>query len=93
MIVISSCIFFIVGMMIGFLVMKKLWESVWYNQGYESGYDDGYKAYERDNVVLVQDKVPEKSTKKNLVMQLQNELSNHVEVIDDKVQIKVVKKQ
>lgn len=93
----SCIIFFIIGLMIGYLLTLKLWRTEWYNQGFEAGqsegYLKGYDDYESKNVITLKDNLPEKLTDKNLVMKLQNELKRYVIVTEDSVQIKVVKKE
>lgn len=93
----SCIIFFIIGLMIGYLLTLKLWHTEWYNQGFESGqgegYLKGYEDYENKNVITLKDSLPEKLTDKNLVMKLQNELKRYVTVTEDSVEIQVIKKE
>lgn len=89
MVFLSSIIFFVIGLMVGFLALKKCWQMVWF----KDGYDAGYQAFQDERVVTIKDTLPEKQTKKNLVLKLQNELMNYVTVTEDSVEIQVIKKE
>lgn len=69
----------IVGLMIGYLVGKR------------QGFAKGYWAYDLWNVETLEDDLPEKTTRRNLAMKLQDEIADYVYVEDGKVKLKVVK--
>lgn len=79
MIVCFVIVALIVGMMIGYLVGKK------------QGFSRGYWAYELWNVDVIEDSLPEKTSRNNLAMKLQDEVASYVFVEDGKVKLKVVK--
>lgn len=69
----------IVGLMVGYLVGKR------------QGFAKGYWAYDLWNVETLEDDLPEKTTRRNLAMKLQDEVADYVYVEDGKVKLKVVK--
>lgn len=73
-----AVIFFILGMLVGYLC------------GRQKGVQDGYKLYEISNVITLSDTMPEKETRKNFSMKLQNEIADFIYVADGKICLDVI---
>lgn len=90
MIFLECCIFVLIGLMLGFLIGKKSGYTFGYESGVNAGFVEGWDAYDKEKTIIISDDLPEKPTKKNLALKLQNELKNYIVVTDNKVEIKVV---